>query len=176
MNAPVARTAPVWEDYVWDVLLAAIAKHRVIPVIGPALSLVEVDGGAADDGAGAGAPCVWKAPMSTLLAGRGSPRWSVVGTVTPVMVELRIRACHVSGSFTARDNVRPAFTLRDALDHPVRDTSRIVLPPASYLHEKEKIEKRWPAADPEMAPRKRNQRGSSRNAVGSTSARTIDCA
>jgi indolepyruvate ferredoxin oxidoreductase, alpha subunit len=65
---------------------------------------------------------------------------------TPVMLELRIRACHLSGSFTARDNVRPAFTLRDALEHPVRDTSRIVLPPASYLHEKEKIEKRWPAA------------------------------
>ena len=28
----------------------------------------------------------------------------------------------------------------------MRDTNRIVLPPASYLHEKEKIEKRWPAA------------------------------
>jgi indolepyruvate ferredoxin oxidoreductase alpha subunit len=28
----------------------------------------------------------------------------------------------------------------------VRDYSRIVLPPSSYLHEKEKIEKRWPAA------------------------------
>ena len=28
----------------------------------------------------------------------------------------------------------------------MRDTNRIVLPPASYLHEREKIEKRWPAA------------------------------
>jgi len=65
---------------------------------------------------------------------------------TPVMLELRIRACHVYGSFTARDNVRPTFTLRDALDKPVRDTNRIVLPPASYLQEKEKVEKRWPAA------------------------------
>src|SRR3954471_4868224 len=65
---------------------------------------------------------------------------------TPVMLELRIRACHVYGSFTARDNARPAFTLRDALDHPVRDANRIVLPPASYLHEREKVEKRWPAA------------------------------
>src|SRR6202049_153232 len=61
---------------------------------------------------------------------------------TPVMLELRIRACHVYGSFTARDNVRPTFTLRDALEHPVRDTSRVVLPPASYLHEKEKVEQR----------------------------------
>src|SRR6478752_7356374 len=62
------------------------------------------------------------------------------------MLELRIRACHVYGSFTARDNARPAFTLRDALDHPRRDANRIVLPPASYLHEREKVEKRWPAA------------------------------
>jgi indolepyruvate ferredoxin oxidoreductase, alpha subunit len=65
---------------------------------------------------------------------------------TPVMLELRIRACHVYGSFTASDNVRPSFTLKDALEHPVRDTNRVVLPPASYLHEREKIEKRWPAA------------------------------
>src|SRR6516225_8925675 len=65
---------------------------------------------------------------------------------TPVMLELRIRACHVYGSFTARDNVRPAFTLRDAMERPVRDSNRVVLPPASYAQEKDKIEKRWPAA------------------------------
>lgn len=65
---------------------------------------------------------------------------------TPVMLELRIRACHVHGRFTTRDNVRPAFTLKDAMEHPRRDTSRIVLPPASYLHEQEKINTRWPAA------------------------------
>src|ERR1700681_3410709 len=76
---------------------------------------------------------------------------------TPVMLELRIRACHVYGSFTARDNVRPTFTLRDALEHPVRDTSRVVLPPASYLHEKEKVEKRWPAAVKFIADEKLNE-------------------
>ena len=65
---------------------------------------------------------------------------------TPVMLELRIRTCHVYGRFTAKDNVRPAFTLKDAMENPVRDTSRIVLPPASYLHEREKITERWPAA------------------------------
>ena len=65
---------------------------------------------------------------------------------TPVMLELRIRACHVYGSFGARDNVRPAFGLKDALANPVRDADRIVLPPASYRQEKDKIEKRWPAA------------------------------
>jgi indolepyruvate ferredoxin oxidoreductase alpha subunit len=65
---------------------------------------------------------------------------------TPVMLELRIRACHVYGSFVARDNVRPIFTMQDARDTPRRATDRIVLPPASYLHEKEKVEQRWPAA------------------------------
>ena len=65
---------------------------------------------------------------------------------TPVMLELRIRACHVYGSFGTRDNVRPAFGLKDALANPVRDSDRIVLPPASYRQEKDKIEKRWPAA------------------------------
>jgi indolepyruvate ferredoxin oxidoreductase, alpha subunit len=65
---------------------------------------------------------------------------------TPVMLEVRIRACHVHGRFPAKDNVRPSFTLRDALENPRRQVDRIVLPPASYLHEREKIEKRWPAA------------------------------
>src|ERR1700748_674955 len=63
---------------------------------------------------------------------------------TPVMLELRIRACHVHGRFIAKDNVRPSFTLKDAIEHPVRDTSRIVLPPSSFLHEQEKIKTRWP--------------------------------
>ena len=65
---------------------------------------------------------------------------------TPVMLELRIRACHVYGRFKAKNNVRPSFTLKDALENPVRDVNRIVLPPASYQHERDKIEKRWPAA------------------------------
>jgi indolepyruvate ferredoxin oxidoreductase, alpha subunit len=65
---------------------------------------------------------------------------------TPVMLELRIRACHVHGSFVAKDNVRPSFTLKDAIENPSRDPSRIVLPPGSFLHEHEKIQKRWPAA------------------------------
>jgi indolepyruvate ferredoxin oxidoreductase alpha subunit len=65
---------------------------------------------------------------------------------TPVMLELRIRACHVHGRFLAKNNVRPSFTLKDAMENPTRDVSRIVLPPSSYLHEQEKITKRWPAA------------------------------
>jgi indolepyruvate ferredoxin oxidoreductase, alpha subunit len=65
---------------------------------------------------------------------------------TPVMLELRIRACHVHGRFVARDNRRSTFTLKDAIEKPRRDVERIVLPPASYLHEQEKVAQRWPAA------------------------------
>ena len=65
---------------------------------------------------------------------------------TPVMLELRVRACHLHGRFIAKDNVRPRFTVQDAANNPVRDTERIVLPPANFLHEREKIESRWPAA------------------------------
>ena len=76
---------------------------------------------------------------------------------TPVMLEVRIRACHVHGRFPTTDNVRPSFTLRDALENPRRQVDRIVLPPASYLHEKEKIEKRWPAAVKFIAENKLNE-------------------
>ena len=64
---------------------------------------------------------------------------------TPVMLELRVRACHMHGAFQAKDNIAPAFTVADAVNTPVRDTDRIVLPPANFLHEVEKIERRWPA-------------------------------
>ena len=65
---------------------------------------------------------------------------------TPVMLQLRIRACHVHGQFTASANRRSPFTLREAMNQPRRDTSRIVLPPMSFAHEKEKVQQRWPAA------------------------------
>lgn len=65
---------------------------------------------------------------------------------TPVMLELRIRACHVYGTFVAKDNQRPRMTVKEAKATPNRDTSRIVLPPSNFLHEKEKIEDRLPAA------------------------------
>lgn len=65
---------------------------------------------------------------------------------TPVMLMLRIRACHVYGRFTARQNRRPAFSLREALERPERDYSRIILPPSTYAQERDKIERRLPAA------------------------------
>ena len=65
---------------------------------------------------------------------------------TPVMLMMRIRACHVYGRFHAKDNRKPSFSAADALAAPSRDYSRIILPPSTYAQEKEKIEKRLPAA------------------------------
>ena len=76
---------------------------------------------------------------------------------SPVMLEVRIRTCHVHGQFVAKDNKKPAFALRQALENPSRDVNRIVLPPASFLHEKEKLEQRWPAAVEFVAARKLNE-------------------
>jgi indolepyruvate ferredoxin oxidoreductase alpha subunit len=76
---------------------------------------------------------------------------------SPVMLEVRIRTCHVHGRFVAKDNKRPDFTLRQALENPSRDVNRIVLPPASFLHEKEKLEKRRPAAVEFIKSRKLNE-------------------
>ncbi len=76
---------------------------------------------------------------------------------TAVMLQLRIRACHVYGSFIAKDNVKPAFSRDDALEQPVRDVSRYMLPPYIYNHEREKIEQRWPAAVKFIADNKLNE-------------------
>ncbi|PZX26952.1 Indolepyruvate oxidoreductase subunit IorA [Cupriavidus phytorum] len=76
---------------------------------------------------------------------------------TPVMLQLRVRSCHVHGQFLASDNRRSKFSIQDALDNPARDLSRIVLPPASFVHEHEKVKQRWPAAVKFIEERKLNE-------------------
>lgn len=66
---------------------------------------------------------------------------------TPVMLMVRIRSCHVTGSFETRENQRPKLSVRDALSNPQSDFSRVVLPPMSYAHEQDKIKNRWPNAE-----------------------------
>ena len=66
---------------------------------------------------------------------------------TPVMLMVRIRSCHVTGTFQTRANRRPTLSVRDALSNPQSDFARVVLPPMSYLHEQDKIRNRWPAAE-----------------------------
>ncbi|PIE46630.1 MAG: indolepyruvate ferredoxin oxidoreductase, partial [Gammaproteobacteria bacterium] len=65
---------------------------------------------------------------------------------TPVFLELRVRSCHMYGQFEAKDNQRPKYTLADALNNPIRDVDRIVLPPASFKQEQDKVNRRLPNA------------------------------
>ncbi|WP_426031316.1 thiamine pyrophosphate-dependent enzyme [Cypionkella sp. TWP1-2-1b2] len=66
---------------------------------------------------------------------------------TPVMLMVRIRSCHVTGSFQTRDNQRPTLTVKEALSNPRSDFARVVLPPMSFAHEQDKVKNRWPAAE-----------------------------
>jgi indolepyruvate ferredoxin oxidoreductase alpha subunit len=65
---------------------------------------------------------------------------------TPVMLELRIRACHVQGSFKTKNNQAPQFSRKSFLERPDFDFGRVCLPPSTYAQEKQKIDVRWPAA------------------------------
>src|SRR6202142_1370815 len=76
---------------------------------------------------------------------------------SPVMLMLRIRACHVVGRFRTKDNRRPAFTLQQAMDHPSRSFDKIILPPSTYAQERAKIAQRWPAAIKFIRERKLNE-------------------
>ena len=65
----------------------------------------------------------------------------------PAMMELRIRACHVRGSFECRDNVAPAVSTLQPLAEPAAfDYARLAHPPVTFAHEKLKVEQRIPAA------------------------------
>ncbi len=66
---------------------------------------------------------------------------------SPVMVELRIRACHMQGSFIARDNLAPLVSTRHRLDGPPKfNYERLSHPPATFRQEKLKVDVRMPAA------------------------------
>jgi indolepyruvate ferredoxin oxidoreductase alpha subunit len=67
---------------------------------------------------------------------------------TPVMMELRIRACHVRGSFRAKKNVAPAVSMHHRLDGAPKEFiyDRLAHPPAIFRQEKLKSEVRLPAA------------------------------
>jgi len=65
----------------------------------------------------------------------------------PAILELRIRACHVQGSFECRDNRAPAISTRALQVEPAAfDYMRLAHPPVTFRHEKLKGEQRIPAA------------------------------
>ena len=65
---------------------------------------------------------------------------------TPVLVMLRILACHLQGRFVASDNKKPRYSRRARLTEPVRNYQRIAGAPSTFEQEKAKVEERLPAA------------------------------
>ena len=76
---------------------------------------------------------------------------------SPVMLTMRIRSCHVTGTFETKDNQRPPLSVKEALSHPRSDFNRVVLPPMSYVHEQDKVKNRWPAAERFITEHKLNE-------------------
>ena len=66
---------------------------------------------------------------------------------TPVIMELRIRACHVFGSFEAKDNVAAAHSTTRRIEAPAEfKYSRLAHPPVTFSQEADKVQRRLPAA------------------------------
>jgi indolepyruvate ferredoxin oxidoreductase, alpha subunit len=76
----------------------------------------------------------------------------------PAILELRIRACHVRGSFETRDNVKPAISTRALMENPAGfDYMKLAHPPVTFRHEKLKSEQRMPAARKYIVEHKLNE-------------------
>ncbi len=76
----------------------------------------------------------------------------------PVMLDLRVRACHVTGEFVAKDNKRGAYSGRHRLPGPPRfEYGRLAHPPVIFSQERHKIEQRLPAAEKFIREQKLNE-------------------
>src|SRR3954470_11794376 len=76
----------------------------------------------------------------------------------PVMMELRIRACHVTGEFKTKDNRRADFSGKNRIAGPPRfQYSRLAHPPVIFSQERLKVEERLPAAQKFIRERKLNE-------------------
>src|SRR5262249_5959499 len=65
----------------------------------------------------------------------------------PVMLELRIRACHATGEFSAKNNRKGVVSGLDKLAGPPRfEYGRLAHPPVIFSQERLKVEDRLPAA------------------------------
>jgi indolepyruvate ferredoxin oxidoreductase alpha subunit len=65
---------------------------------------------------------------------------------TPAMLELRIRACHVFGSFVAKENVAAPISFNSPARPARFDYGRLAHPPVTFPHEADKVARRLPAA------------------------------
>jgi indolepyruvate ferredoxin oxidoreductase alpha subunit len=76
----------------------------------------------------------------------------------PVMIELRIRACHVTGEFKTKANRRGAFSGKNRLAGPPRfEYGRLAHPPVIFSQERLKLDERLPAAQKFIREKKLNE-------------------
>jgi indolepyruvate ferredoxin oxidoreductase alpha subunit len=79
-------------------------------------------------------------------------------TNTPVILGLRIRACHMQGEFNTKNNKKSLINTIDKADSPaIFDYDKLAHPPATYAQEKKKIEERLPAAQKFIVDRQLNE-------------------
>jgi indolepyruvate ferredoxin oxidoreductase, alpha subunit len=76
----------------------------------------------------------------------------------PVMLELRIRACHATGAFAAKNNRKGIVSGLDKLPGPPRfEYGRLAHPPVIFSQERLKVEERLPAARAFIREQKLNE-------------------
>ena len=64
----------------------------------------------------------------------------------PIFLNMRIRACHLTGNFKTKNNKVAQYNANNPVPEQNYDMEKIVLPPATYRHEKAKFDERLPAA------------------------------
>ena len=76
----------------------------------------------------------------------------------PSIMELRIRTCHVRGSFQAKNNQAPRISTRHLMEEPARfDYGKLAHPPVTFIQEKKKNAHRIPAAREYIIKHKLNE-------------------
>jgi indolepyruvate ferredoxin oxidoreductase, alpha subunit len=76
----------------------------------------------------------------------------------PVMLELRVRACHVTGEFKTKTNRRADFSAKNRIAGPPRfQYNKLAHPPVTFSQERLKVEERLPAAQAFIRERKLNE-------------------
>jgi len=65
---------------------------------------------------------------------------------SPVMIELRVRLCHLHGEFVCSDNAKPPYSRTRPIGVSHFDYANVTMPPSTYAQERQKIESRWPRA------------------------------
>jgi indolepyruvate ferredoxin oxidoreductase alpha subunit len=168
INYPL-RGAVTWKSIVGTNVAADALSHLASPgVVGGAMIILGED-------YGEGASVIQERSYAYALK---SSMWlldprpdlpSIVRTVekgfelseashAPVMLELRIRACHATGEFAAKKNRKGVVSGLDKLAGPPRfDYGRLAHPPVVFTQERLKVEERLPAARDFIRAQKLNE-------------------